>query len=124
MMKNFLLPLLALSIVSIGLYQSLALIQSPYFFEYHPFIALFFFVVTFLFHKGLGKSLAKSNQHFIRYIMGATGIKLMIITLFVIIIAFTNKAIAMNFTLCTFFYYLFFSSFEVWLSMKQFGRKS
>jgi hypothetical protein len=55
--------------------------------------------------------------------MGATAVKLMIIMLFVIIIALTNKAIAMNFTLCTFFYYLFFSSFEVWLSMKQFGRK-
>lgn len=106
-----------------GLYQSLAHIPTPYYFTFHPFIAAFFFVVTLLFHNGLTKSLEKSNQHFIRYFMGATGVKLMIIMLFVIIVALTNKAMAMNFTLCTFFYYIFFSSFEVWISMKHFGRK-
>ena len=123
-MKNFIVQLSILSIISSGLYHLIGMTGSPYFFSWHPFIALFFFIVTLFFHKGLQSSLEKGNQQFIRYYMGATAVKLMIIMLFVIIIAFTNKAIAMNFTLCTFFYYLFFSSFEVWLSMKQFGRKS
>jgi hypothetical protein len=122
-MKNFIVQLIILSIISSGLYQLIGLTGTPYFFPWHAFIAGFFFIVTLFFHKGLQNSLEKGNQQFIRYYMGATAVKLMIIMLFVIIIALTNKAIAMNFTLCTFFYYLFFSSFEVWLSMKQFGRK-
>ena len=122
-MKNFIVQLIILSIISLGLYQLIGMTGSPYFFSWHPFIAGFFFVVTMFFHKGLQNSLVKGNQQFIRYYMGATAIKLMLIMLFVIIVALTYKAIAMNFTLCTFFYYLFFSSFEVWLSMKQFGKK-
>lgn len=122
-MKNFLLQLSILSIVSLGLYHLIGMIGNPYYFSWHPLIAGFFFVVTVFFHKGLQNSLEKGNQHFIRYYMGATAVKLMLIMLFVIIVALTNKTIAMNFTLCTFFYYLFFSSFEVWISMKQFGKK-
>jgi hypothetical protein len=122
-MKNFIVQLIILSIISLGLYQMIDMTGSPYFFSWHPLIAGFFFVVTMFFHKGLQNSLVKGNQQFIRYYMGATAVKLMLILLFVIIVALTNKAIAMNFTLCTFFYYLFFSSFEVWLSMKQFGKK-
>jgi hypothetical protein len=122
-MKNFIVQLIILSIISLGLYQLIGMTGSPYFFSSHPLIAVFFFVVTMFFHKGLQNSLVKGNQQFIRYYMGATAVKLMLIMLFIIIVALTNKAIAMNFTLCTFFYYLFFSSFEVWLSMKQFGKK-
>jgi hypothetical protein len=123
-MKNFILQLAILAIVSIGAYHLLGVFNSPYYFPYHPLIAAFFYVVTLLFHNGLNKSLEKSNQHFIRYFMGATGVKLMVILLFVIVVALTNKAIAMNFTLCTFFYYIFFSTFEVWVSMKHFGKKA
>jgi len=122
-MKNFIVQLSSISIISSGLYYLIGITGTPYFFSWHPFIAGFFFIVTLFFHKGLQNSLEKGNQQFIRYYMGATAVKLMLILLFVIIIALTNKSIAMNFTLCTFFYYLFFSSFEVWLSMKQFGRK-
>jgi len=122
-MKNFIVQLSSISIISSGLYYLIGITGTPYFFSWHPFIAGFFFIVTLFFHKGLQNSLERGNQQFIRYYMGATAVKLMLILLFVIIIALTNKSIAMNFTLCTFFYYLFFSSFEVWLSMKQFGRK-
>jgi hypothetical protein len=122
-MKNFIVQLSIISIISSGLYYLIGIAGTPYFFSWHPFIAGFFFIVTLFFHKGLQNSLEKGNQQFIRYYMGATAVKLMLILLFVIIIALTNKSIAMNFTLCTFFYYLFFSSFEVWLSMKKIGRK-
>lgn len=122
-MKQFSLKLIILSVVAVVAYQLIDFLKSSFFFEYHPFIAVFFFIITLAFHNGLNKSLEKGNQQFIRYYMGATGLKLMIIMLFVIIVALTNKSIAMNFTLCTFFYYIFFSSFEVWVAMKQFGHK-
>jgi len=121
-MKNFIIQLLVLTIVSIGSYQLIDVLNSKYYFHLHVLIAAFFFLVTLIFHNGLNKSLEKSNQHFIRYYMGATAIKLMVILLIIIVVALANKSVAMNFTLCTFFYYLFFSSFEVWTSMKQFGQ--
>ena len=80
-MKNFLLQLSILSIVSLGLYHLIGMTGSPYYFSWHPLIASFFFVVTMFFHKGLENSLVRGNQHFIRYYMGATAVKLMLILL-------------------------------------------
>jgi hypothetical protein len=122
--RSFLLKLTSLTL-GIGLAYYLLSQYVPAKFIYPNFwwILFLFFVVTFLFHRGLINSLKKDSKAFVRYYMGGSGAKLGLFLIVILIYAFINKANAMKFALTFFLFYIFYTVFEVSIAYKQFGSK-
>jgi hypothetical protein len=121
--NKFILQLIAITLITGVTYffigQSL---PAKFFFESYMIILFLFFIVTLLFHIGLQKSFEKSSKDFIRYYMGATGAKLFVFLIIILIYAFLNKEKAVSFALTFFFFYLIFTVFEVSIATKLFGK--
>lgn len=122
-MKSFLFKLLLLAAVVTTAYALLGnIVPARFYFVGFYAVAGLFILVTLLFHLGLQKSFEKGSKNFIRYYMGATGLKLLLFLIIILIYAFVNKAGAVGFALCFFFYYFTFTAFEVIVANAQFGR--
>lgn len=122
-MKSFLFKLLILALVVTSAYALLAaIVPARFYFSNYYAVACLFILVTLVFHLGLKKSFEKNSKVFIRYYMGATGLKLLLFLIIILIYAFINKAGAVGFALCFFFYYFTFTAFEVVIANTQFGR--
>lgn len=121
-MKSFLIKLGLIAAIAGSLYFALQqVLPADYYFVHFEYLLLLFITVTFLFHLGLQRSFEKGSKHFIRYYMGASGMKMFAFLVIIIIFALLNKKQAVAFTLCFFFFYLFFTVFEAVLSFKEFG---
>jgi hypothetical protein len=96
-------------------------IPSRFYFDSYVVLLVLFVIVTSLFHIGLQRSFTSGSKAFIRYYMGATGAKLFLFLMMIMIYAFINKAHAVAFALCFFFFYIFYTIFEVSIAYKQFG---
>ena len=122
-MNKFILQLFVVTLITGVIYffvgQSL---PAKFFFEGYLIVLGLFFVVTLLFHIGLQKSFEKGSKDFIRYYMGATGMKLFLFLIIILIYAFLNKEKAVAFALTFFFFYLIFTAFEVSIATKLFGK--
>ena len=124
-MRKFLLQLIALAVSAAIVYYLLGYAMPvKYFFESYIWIDLLFVFVTFSFHRGLMKSHTKGGKHFIRYYIGATGIKLFFFLLLIIVYAMLNKEEAVSYTLAFFYFYFVFTVFEVRSAFRNFGRNA
>ena len=120
--KSFLIKLALIAAIAGSLYFSLQqILPAEFYFPPFGYLLLLFIIVTLLFHVGLQRSFEKGSKHFIRYYMGASGMKMFVFLVIIIIFALLNKKQAVAFTLCFFFFYLFFTVFEAVLSFKEFG---
>ena len=121
-MKSFLIKLALIAAIAGSLYFALQqILPVQFYFPPFGYLLILFILVTFLFHLGLQYSFDKGSKHFIRYYMGASGMKMFVFLVIIIIFALLNKKQAVAFTLCFFFFYLFFTIFEAVISFKEFG---
>lgn len=81
-------------------------------------------LITLFFHIGLFRAGQKSNQAFIRFFMGATGIKLFILMTVMIGYSLFNKESAFAFILHFFIFYILYTVFEVTLIYKKLSFKN
>jgi len=122
-MNKFILQLFVITVITGVIYFFIGQSLPPkFFFEGYIIVLSLFFVVTLLFHIGLQKSFEKGSKDFIRYYMGATGMKLFLFLMIILIYAFLNKEKAVAFALTFFFFYLIFTVFEVSIATKLFGK--
>jgi len=123
-LRNFILQLSALTLIVGIIYYLLNTVIAPrFYFPEFAGLLILFFLVTFLFHLGLQRSNAKNPSAFVRYYMGASGVKLAFFLTVIIIYALVNKSQAMTFAITFFAFYLIYTTFEVSIAYKQFGRK-
>lgn len=124
-MKNSAVNLVMTGVIAAGLYAFVApLIAAPgWFYAYHYVVCFFILLVTFLFDRALEKALQRSNAAFIRTYMGGSGLRLSVFLLVIFFYAFFRRSELGAFTLCFFWYYLVFTSFEVASGYKRFGQK-
>lgn len=117
--------LLRLGLFSIGVAVLFFFLESVFpekmKFTNHIYIQLFLMVITFLFHTGLMRAGEKSDQAFIRFFMGATGVKLFLLMMIMILFGLFNKETAFGFIMHLFLYYLVYTVFEVTLVYKKFS---
>ncbi|HEX5002130.1 MAG TPA: hypothetical protein VFW78_06515 [Bacteroidia bacterium] len=90
-------------------------------FEPFRLLVIFFIIATSAFHLGLLRAAAKSDQAFVRYFMGATGIKLFLYMIIMIVFATLFRDQAIAFISNFFVLYLLYSAFEVVLIYKKFS---
>jgi hypothetical protein len=122
--RKFLPQLILVAIVSgVGYYLLGYLLPEKWFFNSYVWIDILFILVTYSFHLGLKRSHLKGGKNFIRYYMGATGLKLFFFLMLIIVYALLNKEEAVAYALCFFFFYFIFTAFEVRYAFNQFGRK-
>lgn len=88
------------------------------------FLLGFFVIATFLFHYGLLKSSKGDPKKFVRYYMSATGIKLFVYMLFVIIYALIKRTEAVPFLISFCALYFLYLIFEVITAQRTFQKKS
>jgi hypothetical protein len=127
MQKNLVAFIIKLSVYTLIIYLiyffTQGLLPQKFHFEKAPFIIVFFYVVTLVFHAGLLNNERKSNSSLVTYYMMATALKLF---LFLgIIIGYgllkTGKSIAFisNFLM----FYFLFTVFEVTIVYVHFRTK-
>lgn len=84
----------------------------------------FFFIATLLFHYGLLKSSKGDPKKFVRYYMSATGIKLFVYMLFIIVYALIKRTEAVPFLISFIAFYFLYLIFEVITAQRAFKKKS
>ncbi|MBL0342251.1 MAG: hypothetical protein IPP71_15885 [Bacteroidetes bacterium] len=99
---------------------------EPYFtgksaYANHIFIQLFLIIATLFFHIGLMRAGEKSDSAFIRFFMGATGAKMFLFLIIMMMFGILNKEQAFGFILHFFIYYLLYTTFEVAVIYKKFS---
>ncbi len=120
-MTKFLFRLFLLTIATMAAYHFAGSVIPPkWYYADFWWLPVFIAVVTALLHSGLLQR-RDDNKKFIRFYMGSTGIRLFIYLTTIIVVAMVNKAVAMPFALCFFFFYICFTAFEVSGAMKYFG---
>ncbi len=120
-MQGFLIKILLLTLITTGGYFLAGnYLPANWYYPGFYWLPWMMAVVTAIFHYGLMKR-KNDGKAFVRYYMGATGLKLFIYLLILLVVAFSNKAMAVPFALCFFFFYLCFTVFEVASSYKNFG---
>ena len=87
----------------------------------HIYIQLFLIAATFLFYAGLMRAGEKSDQAFIRFFMGASGVKMFLFLTIMMIFGLLNKEHAFGFIIHFFIYYLLYTTFEVVVIFKKFS---
>jgi hypothetical protein len=119
---GFLSRLMLFSAV-IGVIQALVSSSIPPSFLFEPFLMLllFFVLATLVFHFGLLRASLRSDQAFIRYFMGATGVKLFLYMGIMIVFATLFRDRAVAFISNFFVLYLLYSAFEVALVYGKFS---
>lgn len=84
--------------------------------RHHWWVVALFAIITFLFHIGLVKARKRNGAFFVKFYMGFSALKLMLLLLIIISYALINRASAGSFIAHFFTAYLFFTAFEVWQS--------
>ncbi len=87
----------------------------------HYYIQLFIMVITWVIHLGLMRAGERSDAAFIRFFMGATGMKLLLFLSIMMVYGLLNKEQAFGFILHFFIYYLLYTTFEVALMYSKFS---
>jgi hypothetical protein len=77
------------------------------------FILLYFLIVTAAFHYGLLKSTKGKPKSFIQFFMAATGLRLFLHIIVILIYCLLNKQAAFPFVIAFFSCYLLFTIFEI-----------
>lgn len=123
-MAAFLIRLLLFSIPVFLLFY-LAEPRLPARFAFHEFwvIQLFMVVLMAYLYRGLLRAGEKGNQHFVRYFMGTTALKLFLFMIILVGYALMNKETAVAFILHFFVMYLLYTIFEIALIYKRLGLK-
>lgn len=123
-MKNFLLKLILLTLITAGLYYfSGKFIPAKWYYPDFFWLPCFIAIVTAVLHRGLVIRIGDSKK-FIRYYMGSTGLKLFLYLTIIIVFAFLNKPQVIPFALSFFFFYFSFTVFEVAEAYQNFGTKA
>jgi hypothetical protein len=119
---GFLSRLMLFSAV-IAVIHALVATSLPASFRFEPFLILllFFLLATVVFHFGLLRASLRSDQAFIRYFMGATGVKLFLYMGIMIVFATMFRDQAVGFISNFFVLYLLYSAFEVALVYGKFS---
>ncbi|HNQ12141.1 MAG TPA: hypothetical protein PKH65_08720 [Bacteroidia bacterium] len=79
-------------------------------------VALLFAFITLAFHYGLMKARQRSGSYFVKFYMGVSALKLMLLLLIIIVYSLLNRANAASFIAHFFSAYMFYTVFEVWQS--------
>jgi hypothetical protein len=77
------------------------------------YVLAYFFVVTFLSHLGLERSMKARPQAFVRYYMASTSLRLLAHLIVIIIFAMFNQSYARFFIITFMIMYFVFTAFEV-----------
>jgi hypothetical protein len=120
--NSFLVRLLIFSLIVAAIFF-LAESYFPEKVKYYNFwiIQLLMIIITIYFHYGLIKAAEKGNQPFIRFFMGATGVKLFLLMTVMIGYGLFNKETAFGFIIHLFLFYILYTIFEVTLIYKKFS---
>jgi hypothetical protein len=120
----FIIKLLVYSIIIYLLYNLVkAQIPPKFYFEKTPYLIVFFFLLTLVFHFGLIRSSAKSNRSIVTYYMTATALKFFMLLAIIIIYAFTHRGQSAAFIGNFFMLYVMFTIYEVATVYFQFSSK-
>ena len=120
----FFIKLLVYSILVYLLYNLVkAEIPSKFYFEKTPYLILFFFLVTLVFHFGLLRSSAKTDRSVVIYYMTATALKFFLLLAIILIYAFTHRGRSTAFISNFFMLYVMFTIYEVATVYFQFASK-
>ncbi len=84
-------------------------------------IQLVMILITIAFHLGLMRAGRAGDQAFVRFFMGATGLKMLVFMVLLIGYSMLNKATAVPFIVNFFLFYLLYTVFEVSLVYKKFS---
>ncbi len=84
------------------------------------YILALFFVLTAFMHWGYTKAAEKGGQHFTRYFLANTTLKLFFYLLVIVAYIIGKPADAMQFTVCFLVLYLFYTVFETFHLLKHF----
>jgi hypothetical protein len=87
------------------------------------YILAFFFILTALLHWGYTQAGATGGQHFIRYFLATTTLKLFLLLLIIVVYVMRRPADAMHFAVCFLILYLFYTAFETFHLLKHFNNK-
>lgn len=87
-------------------------------------IQLIMIAITIVFHLGLMRAGRSGDQAFVRFFMGATGLKMLVFMVLLIGYSMLNKATAVPFIVNFFLFYLLYTVFEVSLVYKKFSSSS
>lgn len=122
MNSKFLFGLMITAIIgAVGYWLLFHTVQPKFYYPNYIYIVGWFTISTGLFHYGLTQSATGGGNRFIRFYMGATGLKLLIYILIIVVYALINKDTSTAFALCFLLMYVLFTVFEVMTSYKQFG---
>lgn len=115
---DFLKKLLIYSfILAIAGFLTASFLPEPYITPALPYLFFFFFSVTLIVHLILLKVSQKKGSGFINFFMLLTFGKLLFFLTIILIYALLNRADAVRFILSFFVLYVFFTAFEVVLSL-------
>ncbi len=87
------------------------------------FILALFFTVTALLHWGAIRSGEKGGQHFIRYFLATTTLKLFFFLIIIVAYVMPKPADAEHFAVCFLALYIFYTVFETFHLLKHFKNK-
>ena len=120
-MKSFLLKLFLFSLLIAAAdycWQKFMGEQFPV--RYLWYILIFFVAATLLFHFLTLKAAASAPKNFVRYYMGATGLRLLIYVAVIFIYRLSEgKEAAISFAIAFMAHYFLFTVFEVVMLLKQ-----
>lgn len=122
---KFIIRLTLITVALALIYFALAFVMpAKWYFPYYIPLLILFFVVTYFFHLGLTRSQQKSSAAFVRFYMGASGVRLLIFLMIILIYAFNDRKNTMTFALTFFSFYIVFTVFEVASAYTQFGKRA
>lgn len=87
------------------------------------FILALFVTVTVFLHWGYTQAGNKGGQHFVRYFLAATTLKLFVFLLIIVAYVMPKPADAKHFAVCFLIFYIFYTAFETFHLLKHFKNK-
>ena len=122
MKASFLLWLMAVSTgLALLFYILMPLLPDKVNYNGYIYVILFFAFATLVFHLGLSRSAVAGSKHFVRYYMMATGLKLLLYIVIIMLYAMINKPGVTAFAFTFLISYFAFTTFETVYSYKEFG---
>jgi hypothetical protein len=119
---SFLIKLLVFSVLAgLVIYFTYPVLPEQFRFRSYPLLLMFFMLATLLFHVGLLRAAGRSNQAFVRYYMGAAGVKLFLFMGIIIFYALLKRPDTVGFIVNFFVLYIGYTVFEVSLVYRKFS---
>lgn len=110
-------------IVGIAIYAWNKIMQPEFVFQKAWYLLTLFFIITALMHAGFTRAGEKGGQHFIRYFLASTTLKLFFYLLIIVVYVMTKQADAIQFAVCFLALYLLYTIFETFHLLKHFKNK-